>query len=565
MSAPRHSWQADWAWWKRGVVYQVYPRSFQDSDGNGCGDLPGILARLDHLVDLGVDAVWISPFYPSPMKDFGYDVSDYTGVHPLFGSMQDFDRLLAAVHQRGLKLILDLVPNHTSDQHPWFLESSSARDNPKRDWYLWADPGPDGGPPNNWISEFAGPAWEWHAATGQYYYHAFLAAQPDLNWRNPEVRKAMYQVMRFWLDKGVDGFRVDVMWHMVKDDQLRDNPPNPDYDPDRDSPYQQLLPVYSTDQPEVHQVVREMRAVVDAYRDRVLIGEIYLPIERLVSYYGTEEKEAHLPFNFQLIGADWDAAHVRGIVDAYEASLPDDGWPNWVLGNHDKPRLATRLGQQQARLAAVLLLTLRGTPTLYYGDEIGMEDGAIPDDRVVDPRELQWPGLGLGRDPARTPMQWEDAAHAGFTQGEPWLPLAADWQRRTVAGQRADPGSLLQLYRRLLALRRGEAALSVGSYAPLPVDPPLFGWLRRHANDTFLVLLNFSATSQRATLPGTGGATLALSTHGPQGEGVAAGPGLALRPHEGVVLRLDGAPPLRALHTAHDDLPHATGSGPPRG
>jgi alpha-glucosidase len=554
MSAPDPAWQADWAWWKRGTVYQVYPRSFQDSSGDGCGDLPGILARLDHIVELGVDAIWISPIYPSPMKDFGYDVADYTGIHPLFGSMDDFERLLEATHQRGLRLILDLVPNHTSDQHPWFLESSSSRDNPKRDWYLWADPGPDGGPPNNWISEFAGPAWQWHEPTGQYYYHAFLAAQPDLNWRNPEVREAVYAAMRFWLERGVDGFRVDVMWHLLKDAQLRNNPPNPDYDPARDSPYQALLPVYSTDQPEVHQVVREMRALVDGFDQRVLIGEIYLPIERLVSYYGIEEKEAHLPFNFQLIGADWEAAGLRSIVDAYEASLPADGWPNWVLGNHDKPRLASRVGQAQARVAAMLLLTLRGTPTLYYGDEIGMEDVAIPPDQVVDPRELQWPGLGLGRDPARTPMQWDDGSNAGFSSGTPWLPLAADWRERNVAVQRAQAGSLYNLYRRLLALRRRHAALAVGSYAPLAAEPPLFGWLRRHGGQGFLVLLNLSSTPQRFALPGGGSGTLAVSTHGPDGEGAAIGPALLLRADEGLVVHLDAAPSERPLHTTHDDL-----------
>ncbi|RYZ49212.1 MAG: alpha-amylase, partial [Sphingobacteriales bacterium] len=274
----------DRLWWQSGVFYQIYPRSFHDSNGDGIGDLKGICSRLDYLRWLGVTAIWVSPFYPSPMKDFGYDVADYTGIDPLFGTMDDFDALLAAVHERGLKLILDFVPNHTSDQHPWFLESRSSRDNPKRDWYIWKDPAEDGGPPNNWLAMFGGTAWEWDEATGQYYYHAFLKEQPDLNWRNPQVIQAMLEAMDFWLRKGVDGFRVDVMWHMIKDAAFRDNPANPDYQPWQ-ATYEQLFPVYSTDQPEVHEVVRAMRALLDSHQDRMMIGEIYLPVHKLVTYY----------------------------------------------------------------------------------------------------------------------------------------------------------------------------------------------------------------------------------------------------------------------------------------
>ena len=360
---------------------QIYPRSFQDSDGDGIGDLGGIIERLDYLTWLGVDAVWLSPIFPSPMADFGYDIADYTDIDPLFGSMEDFDRLLEAVHARDLKLILDLVPNHTSDRHPWFEESRSSRENPKRDWYLWKDPAPDGGPPTNWRSVFGGSAWQYDDTTGQYYYHAFLKEQPDLNWRNPEVRDAIFDVMRFWLDKGVDGFRVDVMWHLLKDEQLRDNPPNPDYHPDQPD-HARFIPAFSEDQYEVHTIVEQMRAVTDAYDDRVLIGEIYLPIPRLVAYYGPEGRGAHLPFNFQLILLPWDARRIDAAISKYEGALPPDGWPNWVLGNHDKPRIASRVGRAQARVAAMLLLTLRGTPTLYYGDEIGMQNVAVPPERV---------------------------------------------------------------------------------------------------------------------------------------------------------------------------------------
>jgi alpha-glucosidase len=367
----------DHPWWARGVVYQIYPRSFQDSNGDGIGDLAGIIERLDYLVWLGVDAIWLSPIYPSPMADFGYDVADYCDIDPMFGTLADFDRLIAATHDRGLKLILDLVPNHTSDQHPWFRESRASRNNPKRDWYLWRDPAPDGGPPNNWLSHFGGSGWEFDAATGQYYYHAFLKEQPDLNWRNPAVVAAMQDAMRFWLERGIDGFRVDVIWQVVKDDQFRDNPPNPDF-VEGQYHYSRLRPIYTADRPEVHEVVAGMRRVIDAYADRVLIGEIYLPIERLVAYYGENLRGAHLPFNFQLIHAAWNARGIDRLIREYEALLPQGGWPNWVLGNHDNRGIATRVGVAQARVAALLLLTLRGTPTMYYGDELGMQDVPIP-------------------------------------------------------------------------------------------------------------------------------------------------------------------------------------------
>nr|HAQ92995.1 alpha-amylase [Afipia sp.] len=405
-------------WWKSGILYQIYPRSFQDSDGDGVGDLRGVIERLPYLRELGVDALWLSPIFPSPMEDFGYDISDYTGIDPLFGTLADFDALVAAAHDFGLKIVLDLVPNHTSDQHPWFIESRGSRDSAKRDWYIWRDPKGEGGPPNNWLSEFGGSTWEFDAHTGQYYYHAFLRSQPDLNWRNPEVRGAMHDVMRFWLRRGVDGFRVDVMWHLIKDDVLRDNPPNPDFVPGQ-QPYEQLIPLYSTDRPEVHDVVAELRQVIDEFDDRVLIGEIYLPPAKLVAYYGRNLAGAHLPFNFALISTPWNARAIAKLVDDYEAALPAGAWPNWVLGNHDRQRIASRLGTDQARVAAMLLLTLRGTPTLYYGDEIGMPQVAIAPDRVRDPWEKNVPGMGVGRDGCRTPMQWDETAYAGFSVREP--------------------------------------------------------------------------------------------------------------------------------------------------
>ncbi len=502
-------------WWQYGVIYQIYPRSFQDTTGDGIGDLEGIRRRLDHLEWLGVEAAWISPFFPSPMVDFGYDVADYTDVDPRFGTLADFDRLLADAHGRGIKIILDLVPNHTSDQHPWFTESRSSRSSARRDWYLWRDPAADGGPPNNWRSEFGGSAWELDKATGQYYYHAFAKEQPDLNWRNVEVREAMYDVMRFWLDRGVDGFRVDVMWHMVKDERFPDNPPNPDYDPSTMSPYHEVIPTYSADQPEVHEVVAEMREVIDEYDERVMIGEIYLPVERLVTYYG-EGRGAQLPFNFHLITTPWDAREIEAVIESYEGALPAEAWPNWVIGNHDQPRVVTRIGEGQARVAAVLLLTLRGTPTIYYGEELGMHDVDISPDRAVDVREINIPGLGLGRDPQRTPMQWDATERAGFTDGTPWLPLPADASAVNVAQERDDPGSMLSLYRSLLELR-GDPTLAVGSYAPMPARGSLLAYLREHAGRRIGVVLNLASEAAVWSVPEDieAGAVLLTAGDGP--------------------------------------------------
>jgi alpha-glucosidase len=478
-------------WWQKGIIYQVYPRSFQDSNGDGVGDLRGIISRLDYLTTLGVNAIWISPIFQSPMADFGYDISDYCQIHPLFGSMADFDALLSEAHKRGLKMILDLVPNHTSDQHPWFLESRSSRNNPKRDWYLWKDALPDGSPPNNWLSVFGGTGWEFDEQTGQYYYHAFLKEQPDLNWRNTEVQQAMLSTMQFWLDKGVDGFRVDVMWHMIKDKNFQDNPPNPDYDIYR-STFEKLIPIHSTDQPEVHAIVKMMRQLVDRYHERVLIGEIYLPVQRLVMYYGENGDGAHLPFNFQLINMPWEAPRVLAAIEEYEVALPSGGWPNWVLGNHDQPRIGSRIGRDQAKVAAVLLLTLRGTPTLYYGDEIGMTDVAVPPAEWRDPQGLNMPELGLSRDPCRTPMQWGNKPYAGFSNNKPWLPVAENFTRINVELQLKDPASTLIFYHRLIELRQSEPALFGGEYRSIFSDRQLLAYVRISGKKSFLIVLNLT-------------------------------------------------------------------------
>ncbi len=502
-------------WWQTGVIYQVYPRSFQDTNGDGVGDLKGITARLDYLKGLGVDAVWVSPIYPSPMADFGYDVSDYTGVDPLFGTMADFDAMLAAAHAKGLRVILDFVPNHTSDQHPWFVESRSSRTNAKRDWYLWHDAGAvcdDWQPaktrlPNNWMSQFGGPAWTWDEGTQQFYLHSFLKEQPDLNWRNPEVRKAMYAAMRFWLDKGVDGFRMDVLWLLIKDIYFQSNPPNPEYY-DAQHDVKRVLPVFNADQPETLEIVREMRAVMAEYgptigdasatSSRVLIGEIYLPLDRLVKYYGQgpQLSGANLPFNFSLIQTQWAAGAIASVINTYEGLLPAGAWPNYVLGNHDQSRLATRIGKQQARAAAMLLLTLRGTPTLYYGDELGMVDAVIAPDQVRDPAEKNEPGKGRGRDPERSPMIWVDAANAGFAPPGvvPWLPLELGWETENAASQAKDAKSMLTLYRKLLALRRQHDTLHAGGIAEVVAEGSVLRYRRVGLEDgvstDFQVVLN---------------------------------------------------------------------------
>jgi alpha-glucosidase len=534
-------------WWQEGVIYQVYPRSFKDLSGDGTGDLSGIARKLDHLSWLGVDAVWLSPIFPSPMADFGYDVSDYTSVDPLFGTMGDFDALLAEARRRGIRLILDFVPNHTSDEHPWFLESRSSRDSPKRDWYVWADPKDGGGPPNSWESMFgAEPAWEWDEKTGQYYLRTFHKKQPDLNWRNAEVREAMYGVMRFWLERGVDGFRIDVLSFLIKDDLLRDNPPKPDWRPG-DPPWAKQIRLYSEDRPEVRQVVREMRSVADEYDGRVLIGEIYLPTEKLMAYYGEELDGLHMPFNFGFVdlSEDWGAETVRRMAEEYEAALPEGAWPNWVLGNHDGPRIASRVGCAQARVAQMLLLTLRGTPTLYYGDEIGMQDVEVPPHRARDPQGLRSPGYG--RDNARTPMQWDASPNAGFCPegAEPWLPVAENYREANAAAQREDPRSMLSLVKRLLALRRGFPALSAGSYRSLDAggDEDVFAYLREDGAERVLVALNFGGGHQSVDLSQAAGTGEVLCSTRLDRAGSVDPAALALRPDEGVVIALEDRDP----------------------
>jgi glycosidase len=535
-------------WWQTGVIYQIYPRSFKDTTGNGVGDLRGVIQKLDYLSEtLGVDAIWLSPFYPSPMADFGYDVADYTDVDPLFGNLETFDELVDKAHARELKVIIDLVPNHSSDQHPWFQESRSSHDNPKRDWYIWADPKLDGSPPNNWLSVFGGSAWAWDEATGQYYLHSFLREQPDLNWRNPEVQEAMFEVVRFWLERGVDGFRVDVAHYIMKDPQLRDNPPARGRTQSIHRPlgdYDSQLHIHDRNHPDVHDVYRGLRQILDNYSDerpRMSIGEVHIfDWNEWAAYYGDNLDELHMPFNFTLLNVEWEAGEVRRVVDSLEAALPRGAWPNYVLGNHDESRLASRYGRDQARVAAMLLLTLRGTPTLYYGDEIGMTDVPIPPDRRQDPWQLEG-SMEMGRDPARTPMQWSPAPNAGFsppTSAALWLPVSNDFKRVNVERQLAEHGSMLNLYRRLLAYRRATPALRRGSHQSLDKAPEAcYAFIRKAEGQSVLVALNFSDQDQRLSLPSFDKGTIVIST-----ELDRAGPidlaHVVLRANEGVIIEL---------------------------
>jgi alpha-glucosidase len=529
------------SWWQHGVVYQVYPRSFQDSDADGVGDLPGVLQRVDYFQWLGVDAVWISPIFPSPMADFGYDVSDYTAVDTTFGSLADLDLLVSELRRRGIRLLLDLVPNHTSDRHPWFRDARSGRRARHRSWYIWRDPRRDGSPPNGWLSVFGGSAWEWDEPSGQYYFHSFLKEQPDLDWSNPEVRAAMADVMRFWLDRGIGGFRVDVISLLAKGRELQYLPDAVPLDPAALSDPLMARRVLARqvwgNAPEIHEHIAEMRRVVDEYRERVLIGEIHLPPKRLVAYYGTDLTGLHLPFNFQLLNLPWEGTGIYQAISGYEALLPSGAWPNWVLGNHDRSRIASRVGPAQARVAAVLLLTLRGTPTLYYGDEIGMTDIDIPAQQQRDPQGRR--EAGISRDVCRTPMRWTAEAGAGFTTGRPWLPIGPDLAQINVAAQRDSPASILSLHRRLLQLRRREPALSVGEWQGLGAAGSALAYVRSYGERRFLVCLNLS--SESAELPtearGLSGRIALAASASREGDRFSAD--LPLPPDEGLVVLLD--------------------------
>ena len=504
------------SWWQTAVFYQIYPRSFLDTDGDGVGDLEGIRRQLDHLVWLGVDALWISPFFRSPMKDCGYDVSDYCDVDPLFGTLADFDRLLAEAHARGLRVIIDWVPNHTSDQHPWFREARASRRSRKRDWYVWRDGSPDR-PPNNWRAAFPkGPAWTWDEATGQWYLHLFLPEQPDLNWANPEVVAAMHDTLRFWLDRGVDGFRMDVIHCIGKDPALPDVPAE-----------RAIIPACALNDVEsTHGLLRDIRRVLDAYPgERVMVGEVGVPWTEIVARYYGNGDELHLAFNFPPIFAPWDAVVWRAQVERAAAEFdPRGAWPTWALSNHDNRRHRTRYGSEaRARAAAVLMLGLRGSPFLYAGEEIGLEDAVVPAARVLDPG---------GRDGCRAPIPWEAGPTHGWRTADPWLPWPPDAQRRNVAALRDDPASILHLYRRLIKARRASPALQEGSFARLDSPAGVLAWERAFAGDRRIVLVNFTGEPAVLALPGAWNVEIASD-----GRGEAAPFSGSLRPDAALVLR----------------------------
>ena len=519
-------------WWRRGAIYQIYPRSFADSDGDGVGDLEGIRGRLEYVASLGVEAIWLSPIFPSPMVDFGYDVSDYCDIDPIFGSLTDFDRLVADAHAHGIRVVLDWVANHTSQEHPWFLESRSSRDNPKRDWYVWADPAPGGGPPNDWTSAFTaiGPAWTLDDATGQYYLHSFAPEQPDLNWDNPEVEAAMRDTARFWLDRGVDGLRLDAIIKIAKDPRLSNTvgaarPSHEDWET-------------------IHDRLGRLRAVLDEYPDRMMVGELWAKdLPRFVEFL--TGGGMHMAHNFEFVDLPWDASLYRTFIDDFHTRTAGlaDAWPCWFLENHDQPRVASKfddagLGAARARAVLLMIYALRGTPFVYQGQELGLPDAHVPPERVVDVDS---------RDPERAPMPWlrPSAAGpgAGFTTGEPWLPIVEEAETLSVQAQEADRRSTLWLTRRIAELRAKTRVLQDGSQRTVDAGADLLAWIREGAGERLLVVMNFATGSRSlvhpAELPGVGHLVLGSD---PERDGGAAGPvdlrNLDLAPGEAVLIRI---------------------------
>jgi alpha-glucosidase len=538
-------------WWQSAVFYQIYPWSFQDSNGDGIGDLRGIESRLDYLRDgtsasLDVDAIWLSPIYPSPMHDFGYDVSDYCNVDPRFGTLRDFDSLLQQAHRRGLRVIMDLVLNHTSDRHPWFLESRSSRHSSKADWYCWAEGKSFLRRPSNWNARFGGSSWTWESTRGQYYLHSFLKQQPDLNWQHHPVRAAMWDVVRFWLDRGVDGFRLDAINWLGKDLRWPNNPFRFGL-----RGYTRQEHRYDRDQPVTHEIMQELRQLLSAYPDAVLIGEAAGDTPGGPSaFYGNGDNELHLVFDFRLLKSTWRAERFRRFLTEQVPAIPKGGWPTVVFSNHDQPRHIDRYGEDgdaeaRARAAALMLFTLPGTPFIYYGEELGMRNATLRYRELRDPYTKRFWPFRPGRDPARTPMQWDKTAQAGFTSGRPWLPVAPDYAEHNVTQEAADPCSLLSLYKRLIGLRRSSPALMRGGTSVVYADMRdclLYERMAQSADGTterMLTMVNFSERRIEVTLPeSVGNGRTVLST---DPAGVSLGPmtrQVRLDPNEGRLVQL---------------------------
>ncbi len=554
-------------WWKRAVFYQIYPRSFMDSNDDGIGDLPGIISRLDYLNDgtpdsLGIDAIWFSPFFTSPDYDYGYDVADYCDIDPRYGTLDDFDRLLAEAHSRNIKVMLDLVVNHTSHLHNWFLESRSSRDNPKRDWYIWKDgKSPGRKLPNNWRNNFFGPAWTWDEKTGQYYLHSFLKEQPDLNWQNPAVREAIGNVIRFWLDRGADGFRLDVPHIYCKDEQLRDNPPFFARKRFKDGPLfsdrtlmaniMKLLALpelqvrkYNQHQPETHEVLRQFRQIYNEYPAKTSVGEIISEDPGVIaSYYGSDNDQLHMNFYFELLSCRWKAGAFRRCIDRWERALPQGAWPAYTFSNHDVVRAISRYdgdkkGDKRARLLILMLLSLRGTPFIYYGEEIAMKEAKLPKDSLKDPIGVKWYPLHRGRDGCRTPMQWDNSRYAGFSGVEPWLPVGPETEQRNVNVQVRDLRSQLSFVKKMIWLRKSLPALLEGNYLSITEGVPenCFCYFRETDQQKLAVCLNFSSRRQEIKLKKTNGSiSLLISTNYERKPGNIALP-FFLEPDEGCLL-----------------------------
>ncbi|PIR47096.1 MAG: alpha-amylase [Candidatus Vogelbacteria bacterium CG10_big_fil_rev_8_21_14_0_10_45_14] len=524
------------SWSRRAVVYQIYPRSFRDSDGDGVGDLQGIIDKLDYLNDgtedsLGVETIWLSPVYRSPMRDFGYDISDYCDIDPVFGDLLTFDKLVRETKKRDIHIMMDFVPNHTSDQHPWFVESRKSKKSKRRDWYVWADPKDDGSPPNNWLSVFGGSAWTLDEKTNQYYLHHFLKEQPDLNWRNPAVKEAMFDVLRFWIKRGVSGFRTDAIYHLVEDREMRDDPPNQNYVAGRDDGYEEFVHEFTQGREELFHILEEMCYVLAEKGDKFMVTEAYLDIPGMDKVYHACKNGRIAPLNFNLMMIEWGAAQYREFIDRFEATLAPNEWPNYVIGNHDRKRVVSRVGSEHARLLAILQLTLRGMPFIYYGEEIGMRDGEIPEEKRKDI-------AGVNRDGARTPMQWDNSPNSGFCEDgvSPWLPLSEDWHRKNVEIEESDPHSILSLYTKLIWHRKKSPALLSGSYRSIESgNGYVFAYLRECKEETLLVILNFDDHDQRVHIDFPKSKVVASTHQNKPGMSIDT-TDYALHPYEGLVL-----------------------------
>lgn len=531
-------------WLNGAVLYQIYPRSFCDSNSDGIGDLRGIASKLDYLKgtpgSLDVDIIWLSPIYPSPMADFGYDVSNYTDIDPLYGTLDDFRYLLTEAHKRDLKLLMDFIPNHTSIEHDWFKESRSSKDNPKRNWYVWKDPKADGSPPNNWLSNFGGSAWTFDETTGQYYLHSFLKEQPDLNWDNPDVRSAMHAQMKFWLDMGVDGFRVDAVSWISKDPEFRNEQPNLAAKYKDAQLHDSLVHEYSQNGPHLYSYLEEIAELIGSYNEGIMITEAYpqdwTNTGMYRQFYDQVNPTVSAPFNFMGIFAPWDADAYRSFVDAFQDCIQSHDLAVYCFGNHDRSRLASRVGNEQSKVVATTLLTLPGMATLYYGDELGMPDGIIPPEKVQDPFEKNVPGKGFGRDPSRTPMLWNNSENAGFSTTEPWLPIHENYQQLSVDTQKSNELSHLNLYKKLITLRKQSEALTHGTYESFDSEPGVFAFKRENELETMYVFLNFTDQKIGFDTP-IPQSTAVFSTQRIENFSVTGY--LTLRPFEAIVLRRD--------------------------